>query len=137
MSQSELSEADILTAVGAIVRRRNRVGADDERGSIALSCEHAATMLVVNALREGGLVLSRIHADRGGEEVEVKALEFVTRPGGLLFADTPFDYCYCVNPRTNMWLGPTEDWTVSDDPIAACQADYTARIRSALATTTE
>ena len=132
MSQSELSEADILTAVGAIVRRRNRVGAEDERGSIATSCEQAATMLVVNAMREGGFTLSRATADRGGEvepsDAEVEAAIVAEADAINRTHGDPGHAVHWPDDFT-----PDEQHCRREGMRAALTA--AARIRSALATT--
>lgn len=49
-----VTENDLFLQVGSEVRRRNRAGDETENGSISPSCEHAAMMLVVNALRSKG-----------------------------------------------------------------------------------
>jgi len=48
----------ISVMIGAEVRRRNRVGADDEKGAISPSCEMAATEIVLSALNDCGFCVS-------------------------------------------------------------------------------
>lgn len=57
-SQEPPTDLDIAIVIGGEVRRRNRVGQDDERGSISQACEHAATHLVLNALADCGYTIS-------------------------------------------------------------------------------
>lgn len=55
-----VSEDDLFIKVGSEVRRRNRAGDDTETGAISPSCEYAAMMLVVNALRSKGFNIAAL-----------------------------------------------------------------------------
>ncbi len=78
--QAVADEAECAVRFGAEIRRRNRVGEDDERGSISKDCEHAAMMLVINAIQScGGLsALSQPHP------ADERVVEALTKATGVI-----------------------------------------------------
>lgn len=67
------------------------------------------------------------------EPVRVTELSWIDEGNGLARAKTAFGFSYFVSHRTNMWLGPQDDWLVAEgDPTDAAQEHYSNAFRSAL-----
>ena len=112
---------------------------EDNFGGSVISCKKCGASSPVHFDRKENLDDSWNRrpstADRGGE-VEVKALEWSDSEGGYAIADTPFGLTYWAH--YNGWeldVGERQYCADIEAAKAAAQADYTARIRSALATT--
>jgi hypothetical protein len=77
------AETPIEFLIGAEVRRRNRVGEPDEKGSMSPSCEYAATAIVLHALAAAGFrVLAPGELDPETREACIEAVRETLNPTG-------------------------------------------------------